>query len=85
MTAIALDAINWRYYLIFVGLNIVYGAVWFFFGVEARGRTLEEMDDVFSAKFPPRAALKRAVMVRQGDGQLRGLGRGEEIEGQGRV
>ncbi|KAG6011110.1 hypothetical protein E4U43_008506 [Claviceps pusilla] len=85
VTAIALDEIDWRYYLIFVGLNIVYGAVWFFFGVETRGRTLEEMDDVFSAKFPPRAALKRVVMVRHGDGQLRRLSRGEEIEGQGRL
>lgn len=75
MTAIALDAIDWRYYLIFVGLNIIYGAVWYVLGVETRGRTLEEMDAVFDAKFPPRAALQKTVMVRQGDGHLEGLDR----------
>ncbi|POR31422.1 Hexose transport-protein [Tolypocladium paradoxum] len=73
VTAIALDAIDWRYYLVFVGLNVIYGAVWYIFGVETRGRTLEEMDAVFDAKFPPRAALQKTVMVRQGDGHLEGL------------
>lgn len=73
VTAIALDVIDWRYYLIFVGLNVVYSAVWFFLGVETRGRTLEELDAVFSAKFPPRAAQQKVVMVRQEDGHLDGL------------
>lgn len=73
VTAIALDSIDWRYYLIFVGLNLVYAVCWFFFGVETRGRTLEELDEVFNAKWPPRAALKKQVMVRQQDGHLAGL------------
>ncbi|GJN67728.1 hexose transport-related protein [Purpureocillium lilacinum] len=75
VTAIALEAIDWRYYLIFVGLNCIYSIVWFTLGVETRGRTLEEMDAVFNAKFPPRAALQKTVMVRQGDGHLEELGR----------
>jgi len=33
------------------------------------------MDAVFNAKFPPRAALQKTVMVRQGDGHLEELGR----------
>jgi hypothetical protein len=73
VTAIALDSIDWRYYLIFVGLNIIYSFCWYFFGVETRGRTLEELDEVFNAKWPPRAALKKQVMVRQQDGHLAGL------------
>ncbi|KAL2213005.1 hexose transport protein [Sarocladium strictum] len=73
VTAIALEAIDWHYYLIFVGLNIIYSAVWFVFGVETRGRTLEELDDVFSAKWPPRAALQKSVMVKRNDGHLEGL------------
>ncbi|KAL6909278.1 general substrate transporter [Trichoderma evansii] len=73
VTAIALEAIDWRYYLVFVGLNLIYAIVWFFLGVETRGRTLEELDEVFDAKFPPRAALKKHVMVRQQDGHLAGL------------
>ncbi|KAG5938540.1 hypothetical protein E4U53_007988 [Claviceps sorghi] len=78
VTAVALDAIDWRYYLVFVGLNLFYGVVWFVFGVETRGRTLEEMDRVFRAKFPPRAALKKAVMVRRDGGHLQGLDGDEE-------
>ncbi|PHH91576.1 hypothetical protein CDD83_11112 [Cordyceps sp. RAO-2017] len=63
VTAIALEAIDWRYYLIFVGLNLLYGALWYIFGVETRGRTLEEMDEVFNARFPPRAALQKTTVV----------------------
>lgn len=74
VTAVALEAIDWRYYLIFVGLNVVYGAIWFIFGVETRGRTLEELDEVFDAKWPPRAALRKAVMVKKDDGHLEGIG-----------
>lgn len=80
VTAVALEAIDWRYYLIFVGLNVVYSAVWFIFGVETRGRTLEELDEVFDAKWPPRAALRKAVMVKKDDGHLEGIG-GEIDEG----
>ena len=70
MTAVALDAIDYRYYFVFVGLNLIYAAIWFFLGVETRGRTLEEMEEVFNAKFPPRAALQKAVMVKARDGHL---------------
>ncbi|KAL7930260.1 general substrate transporter [Trichoderma chlorosporum] len=73
VTAVALEAINWRYYLIFVGLNLIYAFCWFFFGVETRGRTLEELDEVFNAKWPPRAALQKHVMVKAQDGHLAGL------------
>ena len=69
----ALQAISWRYYLIFVCLNVIYGGVWYFLGVETRGRTLEEMKEVFDDKFPPKAARRKAVMVRQADGHLQGL------------
>lgn len=73
VTAIALEAIDWRYYLIFVGLNVIYSVLWFVFGVETRGRTLEEMDEVFDAKWPPRAALQKAVLVKTENGHLEGL------------
>lgn len=73
VTAVALEAIDWHYYFVFVGLNLVYSLVWFLFGVETRGRTLEELDAVFEAKWPPRAALRKTVMVKKQDGHLEGL------------
>ncbi|WVQ77252.1 hypothetical protein IAR50_006935 [Cryptococcus sp. DSM 104548] len=63
VTAIALEAIGWKYYLVFVALNLVYAFVWYFFGVETRGRTLEELEGVFGARWPPREARKKAKVV----------------------
>ncbi|KAI0602677.1 putative hexose transport-related protein [Biscogniauxia sp. FL1348] len=66
VTAIALEAVAWRYYFLFVGLNLVYG-------VETRGRTLEELDAVFDSKWPPKAALAKTIMIKQADGHLQGI------------
>ncbi|ODN98264.1 sugar transporter [Cryptococcus wingfieldii CBS 7118] len=63
VTAVALEAIGWKYYLVFVGLNLVYAVIWYFFGVETRGRTLEELNTVFEAKWPPKEALQKAKVV----------------------
>ncbi|WWC91492.1 uncharacterized protein L201_006438 [Kwoniella dendrophila CBS 6074] len=73
VTSIALESIGYKYYFLFVALNLFYAVMWYFFGVETRGRTLEELDSVFDAKWPPRAALKKAAMVKREDGQLEGL------------
>lgn len=70
VTAVALEAIDWKYYIIFVGLNLVYGIFWFLFGVETRGRTLEELDKVFEAKWPPKAALEKTVVITDGNGRV---------------
>ncbi|KAL1407792.1 hypothetical protein Q8F55_007227 [Vanrija albida] len=72
VTQIAFRHIGWKYYLVFVALNVVYGFVWYFFGVETRGRTLEQLEAVFDAPFPPRASLQKTTMV-QRDGHLEGL------------
>lgn len=71
VTAIALDAIGWKYYLVFVALNFE-AAVWFILGVETRGRTLEELNSVFNAKWPPKEALKKATLVKA-EGRLEEL------------
>lgn len=73
VTAVALEAIDWRYYLIFVGLNVVYSLLWFLFGVETRGRTLEELDAVFQARWPPKAALEKTTVIRDEDGRVEAL------------
>ncbi|KAK4498567.1 hypothetical protein PRZ48_011225 [Zasmidium cellare] len=87
VTAVALDAISWKYYLVFVALNVVYGEqvalevilrctdlfigfLWFFLGVETKGRTLEELQEVFDSKWPPKASLEKRKMVKTQDGNL---------------
>lgn len=46
------------------------GIIWYFIGVETKGRTLEELKEVFEAPWPPKAALKKEKMVRKGDGRF---------------
>ncbi|KAJ3900228.1 hypothetical protein F5879DRAFT_809572 [Lentinula edodes] len=44
---IALNAIQWKYYLVFIGLEVVYlGLVWLFF-VETKGGTIEQASIIF--------------------------------------
>lgn len=43
VTGIALDAISWKYYLVFVCLDVFFAFCWWMWGVETRGRTLEEV------------------------------------------
>lgn len=44
---IALDAIGWKYYLVFVVIIVAYGVTAFFFYPETRGHSLENMAVVF--------------------------------------
>ena len=46
--------------------NVCASALWFLFCVETRGRTLEELDEVFSQPWPAMAsARKRKIAVRE--------------------
>ncbi|EXK26508.1 hypothetical protein FOXG_15948 [Fusarium oxysporum f. sp. lycopersici 4287] len=44
---IALSAIGWKYYIVYMALLLSYGLVIFFFYPETRGRTFEEISVIF--------------------------------------
>ena len=44
---IALDAIGWKYYIVYIALLLVYGTVVFFFYPETKGLSLEQMASIF--------------------------------------
>ena len=46
--SVGLERWGYKYYFVFVVWNVCASALWFLFGVETRGRTLEELDYVFS-------------------------------------
>lgn len=47
---IAMEAIGWKYYIVFCCLlAVLFGVVWFFFP-ETKGRTLEEIAEIFDGK-----------------------------------
>jgi len=52
---IGLQNIQWRFMLVYVFWDLLEAILWYFFCVETVGRTLEELDEVFSSKYPPRA------------------------------
>lgn len=54
---------------IFVGWDVIEAAVWYFVGVETVGRSLEELEDIFSSPYPPRAKPKSVIALKQ-DGQI---------------
>ena len=54
---------------IFVGWDIVESVIWYFLAVETVGRSLEELEDVFSSPFPPKAEAKKKVVISE-DGHI---------------
>ncbi|KAJ7094443.1 general substrate transporter [Mycena belliarum] len=66
---IALQRITWRYYCVYIGWDLFECVVIWFCVVETRGRTLEELDEIFQDPHPVRASLrKRKVAVVAEDG-----------------
>ncbi len=62
-TPIGLQNIGWRMYIIYTVWNVVQAAWIYFFFVETRGRTLEELDAIFEAKNPVKESLKKVHAV----------------------
>ena len=69
-TSIALGNISWKYYFVWIAVDTVAGVLWWFFGVETNGRTIEELDACFEAKFPPAASWKVTKIVRDEEGDM---------------
>ena len=53
----ALTNIRYWFYVFFVFWDVAECAFIYFFYVETKGRTLEELDDVFESKSPKKASL----------------------------
>lgn len=47
ISPIAFEAIGWRFFIVFAGLNVVIMALVYFFFPETAGRSLEEVDQIF--------------------------------------
>ncbi|KOS18049.1 Lactose permease [Escovopsis weberi] len=61
---VSMDQIGWKTYIIFTLWDAVQLACVYFFLPETKGRTLEELDEIFEAKNPVKASLdKRLVAV----------------------
>ncbi|KAI2628662.1 general substrate transporter [Hypoxylon sp. NC1633] len=67
---IALGNIKYKYIYVFVGWDVVEALLWYLFGVESQGRTLEQLEWVYNQPNPVRASLKVEKVIVQADGKV---------------
>jgi hypothetical protein len=68
---IALSAIGWKYYFVFIAVLVAYGVVAFFFYPETRGYSLEQMAVIFDkdeAEVPSPEQMRRKSSISSGMG-----------------
>lgn len=66
---VSMEQIGWRTYIIFTIWDAIQVVVVYFFLPETKGRTLEELDEIFDAKNPVKASLakKKLAVTERGD------------------
>lgn len=69
-TPIANQNIGYKYIYIFVGWDIIESIAWYFFCVESQGRTLEELEQIYSQPNPVKASLNIDQVIVQADGRV---------------
>ncbi|WWC90612.1 uncharacterized protein L201_005548 [Kwoniella dendrophila CBS 6074] len=57
---VALQKIGWWSYLPWICWDLIQTGIWYFIAVETKGRTLEELDEIFKAPNPVKASLEIA-------------------------
>jgi len=67
---VSLKAIGWKTYIVFVIWCAVQFVVFYFFLPETKGRTLEELDQIFAARSPVRESLKSHKIALDSEGTI---------------
>lgn len=74
-TPIALQKIGWKTYTIFLILHFVEWVLMYFAIVETKGRSLEEIDEIFKSANPVKTSKqKHEVYIKDGTGVTADLG-----------
>ncbi|KXJ86823.1 general substrate transporter [Microdochium bolleyi] len=60
---VSLERIGWHTYFVFLGWCAVQTVVFYFFLPETKGRTLEELDEIFASEKPVKASLVKAKVA----------------------
>ena len=67
VTGIAFSGAGWKYYFLFIFWDIFEFAFIYFFYVETRRRTLEELSEIFRSRTPVKTSLAKTQVVLRGD------------------
>ncbi|KAI6784113.1 uncharacterized protein J7T54_004659 [Emericellopsis cladophorae] len=62
-TSVSLKNIGWKTYTIFLILHFVHNAVMWWSCVETKGRTLEEIDEIFNDPQPVKRSLQKTTII----------------------
>jgi len=62
-TPVAIGVIGWKLYPIFAAWNIIEAIFLYFVMVETKGRTLEEINEIFAADHPRKFSLQKKTLV----------------------
>ncbi|TFK43784.1 general substrate transporter [Crucibulum laeve] len=68
---IALGRIQWRYYIVYIVWDLIECVVIWLCAVETKGRTLEELDEIFASPHPVRTSIakRKVAIVEKADGK----------------
>lgn len=67
--------LGWKFYVIFIAIDVIVFLTILFAFPETKGRTLEELDEIFNAKWPVKASFKKEeIIVQDGIGVTEILG-----------
>lgn len=68
VTPIGLGDVKWKFYFLYIAWDLFQAGFIYFFFVETKDRTLEEMNAIFNAPFPKAASLKRTTVAIEENG-----------------
>lgn len=60
--SVGIEKIGWKLYLVFIGWICVELVLIYFFFVETKGRTLEELSEIFEAKNPRKESTRKRTV-----------------------
>lgn len=62
-TSVSLNKIGWKTYTIFLILHFVHNLLMWWSCVETKGRTLEEIDEIFNDPKPVKRSLQKTKII----------------------
>lgn len=67
---IALERVQWKVYFLYIAWDAFQLVFIYFFFIETKGRTLEEINEIFEAPYPKKKSLEKHILVQTEHGYV---------------
>ena len=64
---VALERVTWKIYFLYIAWDVFQWIFIYFFFVETKGHTLEEINEIFDSPYPMKKSLERRVVISSED------------------